>query len=496
MPSSQDTPFLTGWRAMLAPLGRRSRPVIRSVAAATLSQIEDQFGPALGSDFLKKPKRGAFCRERLYPLRRVFWSWLWQILQANSACRHAVRQIQALLLRTSAKPDEGTTAYCLARRKMPLTLIEQAFHTSARRAEEQAPGSTLLQSRALKVIDGSAVRLQDTPANAQAYPPVKNQHDKPTFPMLKVLALFSALSGAIVGRATDSLDVHELRLMTRLQALLQPNDIVIGDRQYGCYVALVWLKNQLVDFIGRVPTRSRKVDFRKAVKRLGPGDALFVWNKPLKPSAVIEAQDWQANFPEKVTVRVIRARVAKNGFRTTEITVVTTLLDPQMYPAEQILAGFLKRWRMEMCIDDLKTTLRMEQLKCKTPKMVEKELLMFLTLHNLIRWVMGQAAQHGQMDLERISFKGTIDAFDQWSLALARMPGRRNINKRAVAWCRLLETLAADALPLRPGRQQPRAVKRRSKYPTLNKPRHRFVERWSRNKRRLVARAKKYAALN
>ncbi len=149
-----------------------------------------------------------------------------------------------------------------------------------------------------------------------------------------------------------------------------------------------------------------------------------------------------------------------------------------------------------MCLDDIKTSLGMEMLSCRSPEMVQKELLMFLIAHNFLRWLMLQASQQSQVALERISFKGAMDAFRQWSQALAQLGSKAgHKRKRAELWQKLLQTIAADAVPERPDRREPRAVKRRPKYQWLNKPRRKFKERPSRNERRRIARAKKKAAL-
>ena len=125
--------------------------------------------------------------------------------------------------------------------------------------------------------------------------------------------------------------------------------------------------------------------------------------------------------------------------------------------------------------------------------MVQKEILVFLITHNLVRWLMAQAANHGNANLDTISFKGSLDAFQEWSQALAQ---RRQRHRRADLWRKLLATLVADALPFRPGRLEPRAVKKRSKYPHLNRPRNQFQARWARNKRCRNATAKRKCSLN
>jgi hypothetical protein len=132
--------------------------------------------------------------------------------------------------------------------------------------------------------------------------------------------------------------------------------------------------------------------------------------------------------------------------------LVTTLLDPHSDPAQDLIALYARRWSLELCFRDLKTTLGMKQLRCKFPEMVEKELLAFLVAHNLIRCVMAQAASVHQVPLERISFKGTLDSLRQYSNGIAQA---RNRKIRRQLWDDLLLNLARDQVPDRPGRREP-----------------------------------------
>jgi hypothetical protein len=182
-----------------------------------------------------------------------------------------------------------------------------------------------------------------------------------------------------------------------------------------------------------------------------------------------------------VEVRLVRAQVRQRGFRTRELTLVTTLLDAQLYPAAELLATYARRWRLELCFDDLKTTLGLETLKCLSPALAEKELLAGLVAHNLLRCVMAQAAQTHAVPLDRISFKGALDALRQFNQALCQARCGR---QRKRLWTALLLTLARDLVPERPGRREPRAVKRRSKYPLLSHPRHQLRDRPRRSIRR------------
>lgn len=471
----------------------RVRAALGELSQATLLQIEDRLGPALEAGLLDKPSSKAHSRQRIFSLRRIFWSWIWQIYQTNTSCREVVRQVQALVAVLShGHIDEGTSAYCRARQKLPTAVLENALASTHRKALAQAPAGTLLRGRPLKVVDGSAITVPDSEENRRAFPPSKSQSPKPTFPIMKIVAIFCAASGSILAKAIGSCQ-SELRLLMGMGASLAPGDILIGDRHFGCFVLAAWLKALKVDLLARVGTKSRRVDFTQALKVFIGKDALFVWTKPAPISPLLTREQWEA-LPMQITVRIITVRVEQKGFRTTELTVVTTLLDPELYPAQEILDAYLRRWRMEMCLDDLKTTLGMQMLNCRSPQLLEKELLIFLISHNMMRWMMAQAASQHEVDIELISFKGTLDTFRQWSAGLVQIHGPGKKIRRDAFWRQFLYTLAADLLPLRPGRCEPRAVKKRSKYPPLSHPRAIYRGRPSRGTRRVIATAKKHAA--
>lgn len=286
-----------------------------------------------------------------------------------------------------------------------------------------------------------------------------------------MVALLSLNSGAILKIAVDSLRSHDLRLFRRLWAYLHKGDILLGDRAFGEYSTLAQLPRQGVDVIARLH-HQRKVDFRKA-KRLAKGEGWFVWTKGWQQSNLCTALQWQ-QMAAQITVRLIRFSATIRGFRHRRVTLVTTLLDPQLYPAQQIIALYARRWSLELCFRDLKTTMGMESLRCHSPAMIQKELLAYLVAHNLVRCVMAQAAASYSVPLERISFKGSSDTLRQYSAALAQAPNQK---LRRQLWEDLLSNLAHDLVLPRPDRREPRAVKHRPKaYPLLNKPRRLFVE--------------------
>ncbi len=485
------TPDFPQFIKRLAPMGARSaRQTVRKLRQATLGQIEDRLAPFLPATCLKNNPAKDHSRDRIYPLRRVFWCWLWQILQCNTACREVVRQAQMIFCLHGKSIDEGTSPYCQSRSKIPLVLLHKLVASSAQAARKLVPASTLLQGRPLKAIDGSSLRMADTQKNQQHFPQPHSQHPGAGFPVMKIVALFCVASGSLLACATGHRFQSEVSLAAQLFASLIRRDVLVSDRGFGSFVVAALLQILGVDLIARVSTRIRRIDFRKG-RRLCSKDALFVWNKGKIRSPWMPLEQW-LGLPQSLTIRVLRVRVSLPGLRVQTITLMTTLLDPKLYPAKEIAEAYRLRWRQEMCFDDLKTTLQMAHLKSKTPLMAQKELCMFLIAHNLLRSLMVQAATQAQIKIEQISFKGTLDAFRQCSQGMAQAKSK---TKREALWQEFKRILAADSLPFRPGRREPKAVKRIIKYPKLNCHRRLYRDRLSRNKRRSL-KLKKEKLLN
>jgi len=470
------TPYFPSLRSRLAALGRRTAHSLRQ---ATLTQLQEHFRRLLPPPLLSATDDGPNSRDRVFSLRFTFECFLWQVLQPKTSCREVVRHVQALLrLRGRAPIDDGDSAYIQARQRLPRERLEKALQSTAQVADHRVGSGGQINGRPVKVVDASTTQLPDTSPNQKRYPQPSAQKKGCGFPVLKFLVLFSLCSGAVLHVVFGNLHDHDLRLLHGLWDLLQKGDIVLGDRAFGEYTTLAALPRWLgVDVVARLHQR-RQVDFRKA-QRLGKHDGLFVWNKGCQQSQILSATQWGL-LPAQITVRLIRFTATIRGFRSRSITLVTSLLDPKLYPAQELIALYARRWRLELCLRDLKTTMGMEQLRCQTPNMAEKELLAYLVAHNLIRCVIAQAVATYQVEVERVSFKGSVDALRQYSQAISQA---RSHKMRAQLWNDLLLNLARDLVPYRPHRNEPRAVKRRPKpYPLLNQPRHRFHEIPHRNR--------------
>lgn len=481
-----DTPFFPPWRSRLAAFGSRTSRVCQQVRAYTLCHLEQSFGPWIPTELFPKAAQGPNSRDQDYTRWRTFWCMLWQGLNPLASGREVVRQLQALFDLENGpqlSPEDG--AYCRAKARLPLDQFPKAVSATAAQADQLAPPMQLLQGRPLKVVDGTALTLADTPKNRAAYPPIEPSNT-PTFPQLRLVVLFSLLSGAILAVAQGALHVSELALLHELAAPLVAGDVLVGDRGFGSFPVIAWLKVHRIDFLGRT---TRRIDGRRRLQRLGPNDWLLSWKSSTSCTSPWLSALVQALLPTQMTLRAVKGSCYRKGFRVRRLTVVTTLLDPELYPAQQILQAYLRRWRLEMCLDDLKTSLQMETLRGRAPATLQREMFARLIAHNLVRCTMAQAASQHTVPLERLSFKGSLDAVRHFSHAMAQARSRP---RRQRLWQLLLQTLAQDLVPERPGRREPRAIKRKkNKYPRLDAPRDKFRDHLKRNDRRKLSRLRK-----
>jgi hypothetical protein len=256
----------------------------------------------------------------------------------------------------------------------------------------------------------------------------------------------------------------EPALLRTLLGRLRPGDVLLGDRYYGSYWLIALAQQRGIDVVFRQHQR-RACDFRRGV-HLGPEDHVVVWTKPKRPDWLDEAT-YQA-LPEALTVRELRVRVAVPGYRTKDVTVVTTLLDAAAYAKDEIADLYRVRWHVELDLRSIKAHLHMDILRCKTPAMVRKEIWAHFLAYNLTRRVMAAAAQEQGLRPRALSFLGAVQTLNEfrWLLVTAAAEAR-GVYVR-VLWV----AIASHGVGDRPERCEPRAVKRRPKpLRYLNEPR-------------------------
>jgi len=449
---------------------------VQRLRRQSLWHLDLLFGALLPSGLLAQADEGPNSREQIYSVRRTFFGFLYQVLSPDCPCREVVRQIQSLFaLFSSRKISEDTGAYCLARARLPLDILARLRCAVAACAGKTEPRWNGLRVR---VLDGTAVSMPDTAKNQRAYPQSSEQKPGCGFPFMKIVGIFSLSTGVLLDYARGNKHQHELNLLHRLLEVFKAGDLVLADRGFSCYTLLALLGRKGVPALMRLH-HARSADLRRG-KRLGKDDRLILWRKPYDwERRYLPAKLWQCLAPQ-LSVRILRCSLRRPGFRTRSVTLVTTLLDPEPYPAEQLALLYARRWQIELWFRDLKTSMGMEVLRCQSPKMIHKELEMFFIAYNLVRCLMLQASRDYQVDLQRLSFKGTVDSTRQFAAALAQA---RSPKKQQALLSSLLQTIAADLVPHRPDRREPRAVKRRPKpCAYLTKPRHKFKDSQHRNR--------------
>jgi len=461
----------------MAALGRR----VKKVRQQSLVRLERLFGELIESDLLSQAKAGSNSRKRIFTLERTFWGFLYQALNPGSSCREIVRQVQALLALHNDDPpfvDEDTAAYCQARSRLPMERLKSIRHKVAGKAEQLMPEATRLwHGLQVKVVDGTSATLPDTPKNQKVYPQSRTQKPGCGFPVMKLIGVFSLSSGVLIDYVRGNKHHHEISLLQRLLGLFGPGDLVLADRGFSSYVSISLMLQRGAECLFRLH-QARKADFRKG-NRLGRNDRLITWEKPVHKPPYLPWDLWHL-VPEQLTVRMVRFRLNVPGYRSQEVILVTTLTDPTAFLPQDLAELYARRWRVELWFRDIKTTMGMEALRCKSPEMAHKEVEMYLIAYNLIRATMAMAGMAHNVPMEQLSFKGSVDSVEQYSVAIAQA---RNQKKQRQLHRELLQVIAFDRLPDRPGRREPRAVKRRPKpYTRLSKHRHQFIERPHRNR--------------
>jgi hypothetical protein len=408
----------------------------------------------------------------IYTPAVAVWVFLSQCLSPDHSCRDAVARLVAWRVARGQKPCSAETgAYCTARNGLPEEAVHALVRDTGKQIEDESPASWLWHRRKVRVVDGSTITMPDTPENQAAYPQQKSQKPGCGFPLARILVIFSLSVGTVLEAAIGKYkgkQTGENSLFRELSPTLAQGDVVLADRYFSGWFDIALLRQRDVDIVVR-KHQLRRTDFRTG-KRLGKEDHLVVWSRPQRPPWMSLEQ--YLALPANLTLREVHVRVSQPGMRTKSLVVVTTLLDAQQYPADEIALLYRRRWQAELHLRSIKVVLQMDRLRCKTPERVRNEFYMHLTGYNLIRGVMAAAAQQAGKCPWEVSFKGTLQTLAQFLPLLSGIA-------TTATWCEsLLTAVATHIVGNRADRYEPRRVKRRPKhYLLLQKHRHLYTSR-------------------
>ena len=416
---------------------------------------------------------GAFGRNGIYSTSVVLWAFLSQVLRDDkeASCQSAVARIASHCLRQGIDPPTADTGdYCRARAKLPEAALHELGQEVADDLQRRADGSWLWKGRQAKLVDGFTFTMPDTPKNAAEFPHPRTQKKGVGLPIARAVAILSLATACVMDAAIGPYkgkETGESALLRGLLSSLHAGDIAVFDRHYCSFMMIALLQLQRVEVCAR-RHQKRMSDFRKG-RRLGKGDHLIVWTRPARPDWM--DQETYERIPETLELRELRYTVVEKGRRTRQITVITTLTDAVAYSREEVAELYGFRWNSELDIRAIKSSLNLAHVRCKSPDMVRRELRTTLLAYNLIRTTAANAAGlHGRQP-RQISFTGTCQyVLSSWQLISAGLFTADRLRDFCLG---VLRQIAACEVANRPGRLEPRVLKRRRHgYPLMQKPRH------------------------
>ena len=450
----------------------RFREQVRFLKRQFLQDGGLPFGDVLTDDFVAQAMTAVegVWRDRIYTPLVTLWVFLSQVLSADHSCRAAVaRLIAHRLSQGESACSAETGAYCQARSRLPENLLSAVTCRVGRALDAQVDPKWLWKGRRVYLFDGTTVTMPDTRENQRVYPQNVAQAKGLGFPIARIGAIISLSCGAVMNLGIcryAGKGQGEVSLLRQLWNVLSPGDVVLGDRLVANWAGIFMLRERGFELVSRLNKAHRRTDFRKGV-RLGKDDHIVCWRKPTS----IRSLDRKTynQLPEYVTVRETRIRVSQPGFRSKSIVVVTTFLDPLEMTKEDLAFLYRARWNNELDLRSIKITLQMDEMRCKTPELVRKEIWTHILAYNLIRTIMAQAATKHDLLPRTISFKGalqTLEAF-QPMIAMNGAASRKSLYQT------ILDAIATHRVGDRPNRFEPRLIKRRPKrYVYLSKPRY------------------------
>lgn len=399
---------------------------------------------------------GVNYRDRVFNPVTTIWGFLSQVLSDDQSCRDALSRIIAhKAANGDAVCSPNTASYCNARSRIHTDVLRTLARRTAQELQKSVADEWKWNGRSVFIVDGSHVSMPDTPENQASYPQPEVQQPGIGFPLARLAVLLSLATGACHDLAIASYTgkgTGETTLLRQMYDSLSPGDVIVADALFDNYFVACELRERGIELVARV--QAERVGSR-ALERRPDGDVI-VWPRPQKPRGM--RGERYRSYPETLTMRQVSVDARSNNTRAEQFKVITTMLTPSI-DGGQIGELYERRWDGEIDIRSIKSTMKMEILRCKTPAMIHKEVWAHLLAYNLLRTVMAVAASESTVEPREISFKGAKQALMAFAPKLeAARPEQRSCLVDA-----MLKAVAYHRVGNRPGRWEPRARKRRPK---------------------------------
>jgi putative transposase len=439
---------------------------------AFLGQEELPFSSILDGQKVEETfSRHGITQATIYTHALVLWAFLSQVLRdgKEASCQSAVARIIAHCLNLGQPaPTADTGDYCRARAKLPEAALKELTCEVADQAEKEVDVKLLWKGRHSKLIDGFTFMMPDTPKNQALYPQHTAQKPGIGFPIARVLGVISLATGCVMAATMGPFQGKqsgETALLRRLLTFFRRGDVAVADRYFCNYWTVSMMSRRGVDICFRKVV-NRKGTF-KTIRRLGDDDCLVRWYRPNRPDWMTKDQFEQ--MPEFIDLRELSYRATSRGRRTESFVVLTTLVNEDVISYEDVATLYGFRWNIELDIRSIKTFLNLHHVRCKSPEMVHREVWTSLLAYNLVRVTIATSAALYDKTPREISFVSGCQ------FVLAAWQGITSIvgTSEQAAYClRLLRELSTCRVRHRPGRIEPRVIKkRRDRYQLMKQPR-------------------------
>lgn len=393
----------------------------------------------------------------------TIWGFLSQVIhkEEQRSCLAAVARIGVMLV-AFGRPRcaQNSGPYCRARGRLPVAVLEELTREVAATCEAQAPEEWLWYGRHVKLIDGTTVTMPDTEENQEEFPQQSCQKEGLGFPIARMVVIISLATAMVGGMSMGPYQGKETGELAHLRELLdrfEAGDIALADKLYCAFFMIALLLERRTDVVTLLH-QSRDVDAEiRRGKRIGKGDYLITWYRPDRPSWMDE--ETYSRMPEKVELRLLQVKIPERGFRPKALNLVTTLTDHETFRVDDLAALYRQRWAVELDIRSIKVTMGMDALRCKTPELVRKEIWACLLAYNLIRQKMCQSAKAQEVSPRSLSFTNALQTVAAGWMVMPLLDD----NTQGVLLKIELSSIASKRVGNRPGRVEPRAVKKRPK---------------------------------
>lgn len=342
-------------------------------------------------------------RNRLLPAHIMIYYIIALGFYFESSSRDVLRfllgSLRDLLPNGSVIPTACKSAISQARTRIGKEPIIALYDEIVQPLAKENTKSAYYRGRLLVVIDGSKIDVADTEENTnyfgkQKYGGFGGVKGEGAFPLMRFLSLVEVGTHIIFETVYSKFSTSEFNLGKMILEKVKPNMLVLADRLFFSYETWKISVEKGADLLWRIKKNTKLI----IIEDLPDGSSL---------AKIFPPERDRRNDSNGIVVRLIEYRIkGKNEL----YRLITTMLNHDEAPAEELAALYSERWTVETVYDELKNHTREKKvlLKSKTPDLVIQEFYGLLLAHYAIRGVMHEAALQAELPPDRLSFVHSV----------------------------------------------------------------------------------------